>query len=543
MSTMRNNSSVCLYLSHDCSIAWNINDEIKCIQFEKVTGERYQSSRTIPNEVMVNVLNYIKQDLLNHDINNIQNFIIHPWLKFRPLKVPQTDYYKVNQLQLVWNILNPNALIKSRMHHRSHACTGFYTSPFDEALVISFDGGGDEETFTTWHGCRSKGLTQLNSINCNLGRAYIECSVSCKELNYSSSWTDLSLYDKLSSSGKAMGLVASGKLDDSIFNWLKDIEQFKKQQIFHKLKTIPDFESADLMYTAQHILEHKFILHCKDVLDEYKHLPVVITGGCALNVINNEKVKSLIYPREVFVPSCPGDEGLSIGCVLDVIRPGKQVTIHNRGPHIEDKAFANSVLTSPTNTFKKFDCLFNFETTTFTNVSKLLNEGNIIGLVQGPSEIGPRALGYRSILCDPSYPNMKDKVNKIKHRESFRPFAPVCRLQDASKYFDSVSFKHMEYMGFAVKALPSSHQTIPAVIHGDGTARLQTVTEDSNQYLYDLLTTYEQVTGKHVLMNTSFNVRGKAILNTLREALYVLSTSKLDFVLYENVLIKRHTEL
>ena len=134
--------------------------------------------------------------------------------------------------------------------------------------------------------------------------------------------------------------------------------------------------------------------------------------------------------------------------------------------------------------------------------------------MQGPSETGPRALGFRSILCDPSYPNMREMLNdKIKHREWFRPFAPVCILKHANKYFDSPTFDNMEFMSFAVDVKEDAKTEIPAIVHVDGSARLQTVTKTSSPHLYRLLNQYTKLTGKHVLLNTSLNIKGSPIVN------------------------------
>ena len=171
---------------------------------------------------------------------------------------------------------------------------------------------------------------------------------------------------------------------------------------------------------------------------------------------------------------------------------------------------------------------------TKNDIAKLIKDGNIIGMVYGDSEVGPRALGNRSIVCDPSIPEMKDTLNaKVKFREWYRPFAPFCKKEDAHKYFESRDFENMEYMSFGVKV---KVDTLPSITHVDGTARLQTVTQESHSHFYELLTEYATMSDIPVLLNTSFNSRGNPILSTIYDALNILEETELDYVVIEHYL-------
>jgi carbamoyltransferase len=155
-----------------------------------------------------------------------------------------------------------------------------------------------------------------------------------------------------------------------------------------------------------------------------------------------------------------------------------------------------------------------------------LKNGKIIGFIQGNIELGARALGNRSILCDPSIPDMKDILNaKVKKREWYRPFGPMCRLEDAHIWFESPTFDNMQFMSFTPDVKEEYRDVFPSITHVDGTARLQTVTKESNPFIYELLTKFETP-----LLNTSFNVQGKPILNRLEHALKVLHETDLDYV-------------
>jgi carbamoyltransferase len=162
-----------------------------------------------------------------------------------------------------------------------------------------------------------------------------------------------------------------------------------------------------------------------------------------------------------------------------------------------------------------------------------LHEGKIIGVAREKAEHGPRALGNRSILCNPSIADMKDILNaKVKNREWYRPFAPVVRLEDVNTYFEWNG--ESRWMSFCPKVREEWKEKLAAITHVDGTARVQTVTREQNEWLYDLLTEFEKVNGIGVLLNTSFNINGKPILSTVREAFEVFKNTALDGLVIEN---------
>jgi predicted NodU family carbamoyl transferase len=170
---------------------------------------------------------------------------------------------------------------------------------------------------------------------------------------------------------------------------------------------------------------------------------------------------------------------------------------------------------------------------------KDLIEGKIIGIARDRSEHGPRALGNRSIICNPSLPEMKDILNaKVKHREWYRPFAPVVRLEDVNKYFEWD--KESRWMSFCPKVREEWREKLTSITHVDGTARVQTVTRKQNKWLYDLLTKFEKKTGVGVLLNTSFNVDGKPILSTVKDAFTILEKTELDCLIIENYYFKKY---
>jgi len=177
----------------------------------------------------------------------------------------------------------------------------------------------------------------------------------------------------------------------------------------------------------------------------------------------------------------------------------------------------------------------------FLNKDQLVDDlisGKIVGVARGRSEHGPRALGNRSIFCNPSIPEMKDILNaKVKHREWYRPFAPVVRLEDVNIYFEWN--KESRWMSFCPKVREEWKDKLAAITHVDDTARVQTVTREQNEWLYELLTKFHEKTGVGVLLNTSFNVDGKPILSTCKDAFTILETTKMDCLVIEDLYFRK----
>lgn len=421
-------------------------------------------------------------------------------------------------------------------HHRAHAAGAFAQSPYQTALVMSFDGGGhnercEAEFFTFWLADRN-GLKLVDRLNINIGTPYLYFAFPAKEIRKHDDWdTKLMAY-----AGKVMGLAAYGKVHPE---WVPSIRKFfvtfttaghgrfepsdldeisKAVGVELGMNTTEGQLSYDLAATAQHVFEELAWEYLDKARQLYPGLPVVLTGGCALNVLFNEKVRQALGPDHVFVPPTPNDSGLTFGFQCAHSMPKKQVNVTYAGLKILDKIPVHVP----------------HRKTTVSEVAQLLADGKIIGWVQGRSEVGPRALGNRSILCYPTSKGLKDKLNKeIKFREWFRPLAPVVPYSRVPQYFDTKA--ESPFMSFAPRVL--DQEMFPAITHEDGTARVQTVTEAQNPKLHDLLFAMEEQGHAPVLLNTSFNIKGKPLLSTVSEALHVLQETPLDAVVIENDII------
>ena len=185
--------------------------------------------------------------------------------------------------------------------------------------------------------------------------------------------------------------------------------------------------------------------------------------------------------------------------------------------------------------YQKYNKQEKVEICTPNKIVNLITKGKIGGIISGYSEVGPRALGNRSIICDPSFPDMKEIINeKVKFREWFRPFAPVCRVEDKDLYFENAS--ESPYMSLAPKIKEECYMELLSVSHEDQTGRLQTVTSCQHPLFYAILSIMKERGLNPVILNTSFNIKGKPILTTVEDAFYVLEDTKLDFVVVEDLL-------
>jgi carbamoyltransferase len=416
-------------------------------------------------------------------------------------------------------------------HQHGHMACAFYQSDFQYVKGVSFDGGGSDGNFNIFECSRDTGISQIGYIpNHTLGMRLSELgqySTSIKkEKDF---WVDGGLVYP----GKIMGLAPYGKVREE---WLPAFEQFYTgvyyqdlNENYKKLKAelnLPDtFQGtleADLLATSQRMFEIKFDKLVRPYFQNEGSF--IITGGSALNIINNERMRK---ERNIFVPPNPNDAGLSLGFMLDYLKPKTAVDATYLGPPAWDS-----------HTLPEYVEKYNGKLYSFDEIVRELMAGKIIGVVRGRSELGPRALGNRSILCHAAVSGMKDILNqKVKNRESFRPFAPVCREEDAYKFFDTKG--PSRWMSFCPAVKMEHRQVLASITHVDGTARLQTVNQEQNDWLYHLLYRFSEFHTHPVLLNTSFNIAGKPILNTYRDAIWMLENTQMDGVILEDYYIKK----
>ena len=447
-------------------------------------------------------------------------------------------------------------------HHQAHAANAFFSSPFDESLIFTIDGGGIEtqsglsSSFTVWSGKDNKihELDVVPSEKINVGAVWTRCTRYI--FNLQSGWPTGH------QAGTVMAMAALGdpeKYKKDFYKMLtKDLAKAcykphdqpaganKNDNPVHpyldpwvKIAQKDEQEKFDLAAGLQSATEVFLQETLQKYIDKYKYKNLCLSGGVVLNSVFVGKIKKMFPNIEnVYVTATPHDGGLAIGSAqyvwYQILDNKRDIDENHVTPYLGRKYSKEQVL----------NCLQANDDITYTDcnddkIVDLLNEQKIISIFHGGSESGRRALGNRSILADPRSTDMKDKVNlKVKHRQWFRPFAPSVLRQYVSDWFeDDVD---SPYMSFVSTIKQECCEKIPAVVHFDRTARLQTVTEKDNKWYYNLLSKWHDKSGTPILLNTSFNDK-EPICETPEHALNCFLGTEIDFLYFadHNILVSK----
>ena len=443
-------------------------------------------------------------------------------------------------------------------HHISHAAYSFFTSPFDESAILTVDGVG--EWTTASFGTANNNRIQLtNDIRWphSIGLFYSAFTYflgfKVNEGEYKlmglSSYGQPKYYDLI------LDELIDVKDDGSIhlnmkyfaFTYDKVMTNAKFAKLFGISRRNGDEEARQIHFdigaSAQKVLETIILKIANHIHKETSMKNLCLGGGVGLNGVANYRLLKESPFENIHIPPSPGDAGSAIGCAQylyyihqknqRIVEVDNSKRIHENvyvGPSFSDDEIV-SFLDDEKIQYQKLDKISLLEKT-----AKLISEGNIIGWYQGKMEWGPRALGNRSILADPRDANMKDILNeKIKHRESFRPFAPSVLEEFSSEYFDiDIPSPYMLMVAKVKKP-----EKIPAVTHVDGTGRLQTVSKNSNPLYYELINQFYKITGIPVIINTSMNVMGEPIVNTPKQAYSMILKTDIDYLMMGSYMISK----
>lgn len=296
----------------------------------------------------------------------------------------------------------------------------------------------------------------------------------------------------------------------------------------------------DLAAAAQHVFEQRIFQllgSCAD-LSPAPHLAAA--GGCFMNSLANGKIISNTPFKNIFIPYAAADNGGAMGAALytwhHVLKNPRHPQILAPTPHLGPSFNSGEV----EETLSKYKLKYHKYDNFIEKTVDFLLEGKLVGWFQGRMEFGERALGARSILADPRCAEMKDIINSaVKYRESFRPFAPSILIEDVQEWFDIPSDVKVPYMEQVYPIHKNKQKLIPAVVHADGTGRLQTVDKSLNQTYHQLISAFKKKTGIPILLNTSFNIQGEPIVCTPSDAIKTFFTSGLDILVLENCIITK----
>jgi carbamoyltransferase len=456
-------------------------------------------------------------------------------------------------------------------HHAGHAVSAFATSGFEDAAVLVVDGMGsptadlsvDEqaavidpttaggETHSIYHADGTQ-LKALEKHMIDQGRWLNAPPPGSTMPGFGSlggifSAAASQIFGDAMDAGKVMGLAPYGSptIDPGEFFEIRE-GRFLFSDEVHKRFTSADRWPAnrkaceDLAASVQNALEHA-LLHLvarTRALSSSRNL--AYAGGVALNSVANERIIREGGFDKVYVIPAAEDSGPALGAAYHGLW---HLTGEYRPRAYERDAFgtvysgaqiASAIERTPSiETRETTDCV--------ADAADLLVEGKIIAWFSGPSELGPRALGQRSILCDPRQPDAKEKLNaRVKHREGFRPFAPVIPLEDTPQWFElDGTDPSSPFMLRVMDFREDKRDLVPAVVHIDGTGRVQTVTRDVNGPYYELVRAFGDRTGVPVVLNTSLNVMGEPIVETPEDALWCLLLTQLDACVFEGAIVTK----
>ncbi len=417
-------------------------------------------------------------------------------------------------------------------HHVAHALHGLHDAPFERPLVISFDGGGNDGTFRIFRGERHSGRVEpVATLPLNLGTPYRLLGTAMPEVT---GRRPQPRAGHLSLAGRLMAYAALGAPRPE---WMRAIESYYRsyqeptQALYSLGEAIglalePDSLSEDdarsLAATSQAVFESLI----EGVVDSHVDATadgIVLTGGCALNVVANERIRRR-FDLPVHVPPAPNDAGISVGALWSVEPPSGPLSPYVGLDLVQDVADSHLVGRGGWRA-------------TIDAVARLVLEGAIIGIAQGRAELGPRALGNRSIVARPDLPALRQRINeRIKSREWYRPVAPAILASSAHQFLADAP--RSPYMSFAVRVRDSEVARLAGAVHFDGTARAQIV-EDLSSSLGSLLLSLERLGAPPCVLNTSFNVQGRPLLQRASAALEALDTTELDFAWINGWLIPR----
>ena len=569
---------------------------IAAAQEERFTRLKHDSS--YPYHAIEFVLKYSKLKL--HEVDHIV-FFEKPFLKFERLletyvAFAPRGFLSFSKAMPIWikeKLFQKNLLIKKLKshdkyfkdinkiffsdHHLSHASSAFFPSPFDEAIILTADGVGEWATTTVAIG-RGNKLEVKKEIHFphSLGLLY-------------SAFTYYTGFKVNSGEYKLMGLAPYGRpiyvdkikklvdikrdgtfrLDQKYFNYATGLTMTNEKfhSLFGQKPRVPDKDEInefhmDIAASIQNVTEEIMIKLAKSIKEEYGLNNLCLAGGVALNCVANGKILKEKIFKNIWIQPAAGDAGGSLGAALALWYIEKNNTRklnlndEMRGSYLgteyKQEEIENQLKTIGAN-FKVYRYKDLIEVT-----SKFISNQKVVGWFQGRMEFGPRALGARSILADPRSEKMQKSLNlKVKYRESFRPFAPSILKEDLTDWFDlDVESPYMLIVAdvlnkrkiemsqdqkelFGIKKLNVKRSEIPAVTHVDYSARIQTVSKETNKTFYDLILKFKEKTGCPIIINTSFNIRGEPIVNTPKEAFNCFMGTELDYLIIGNCILDK----
>ncbi len=454
----------------------------------------------------------------------------------------------------------PDEKIQPVNHHLAHAASAAFTSGWDECLTVVNDAMGEVQSLTVFR-FRDGDFEKLREISANdsIGILY---SLVTLHLGFDFNCDEY----------KIMGLAPYGdpgrfraffensvelRPDGSIRIPILRLNRSRAERenylatrayLDERLVTrrVPDAEITqehkDVAAALQECLDRAVLHVCGHFGEQTGMRRIALAGGVALNCTANGKLIDSGRFDEVYIQPAAGDDGTALGAALYRASLREQVRNERMPVPLLGPAYAFPCIEKAIQKYAGRIAVTRFDSIeqTCAEAARLIAEGRVIAWYRGRMEYGPRALGNRSILADPGHPAMRDRINAmVKMREAFRPFAPACSVEEAHRWFNVAPGTHMPYMITVVDVRPEHRSSLPAITHVNGSARLQTVSEKDNPDFHRLLAAVGKTTGREMVLNTSFNVKGQPIVNTPEEAIETFLRTGIEFLFLENRILAR----
>jgi len=561
----------CFY--HDASAALLKDGKLVAVaQEERFSRKKHDTSFPI------NAINYClkNQNITIKDIDYI-GFYEKPLLKFERFLYQHLQYFPksykiflsaiplwVNEKLRILKIIKKKLKYKKEVlfieHHMAHA-SSFLLSPFKKAAILTVDGVGEWAT-TAYGTGEENNIKLIKEIKfpSSLGllystiTAYLGFSVNNSEYKvmglspYGNMSKTNPYYEKLK---KVIDIKEDGSyklnMDYFVYCYKNKMPSKKLCKLLEGPIRHPKEELAqrhkDIAAALQLITEEVIFKILNHLYKITKCENLVISGGVGLNSVCNGKILKNTPFKKIWAQPDPGDGGTSVGVVFylynSILNKERNFILRDAylGPKFSDEQIKKFLDKNKIKYSK-----FKDEKELITKTAKLIYKNNVIGWFQNRMEWGPRALGARSILSNPCNPNMQEILNlKVKHREKFRPFAPVICEEDVLKYFecDKPIPEPTDFMLMVYPIKEKWRKKIPSVTHVDGSGRLQSIRFSQNPLYYNLIKEFEKLSGIPILINTSFNIRGEPIVCTPLDAYKCMMGTGIDFLILGNFLIKR----